>query len=158
MIDRYTDTDGNGVYNSPPDTFTSPGYQVPADIGTTVTFHYNSSPSGYGQIDVGSGGSAIEDAIEHCVTNGSSYTIGDTIPTKPGGTIGPEQHGMDTVIGWDPLATYDIATQSVQNTCATTGSCTCGGTGCPNGASISPRIVVVALCSPSGRLRGGRGQ
>ena len=66
VIDRYTDVNGDGMYTSPPDLYnggaTGTGYKIPDDVGTTVTFHANLSPSAYGQVDVGSGGNALNSA------------------------------------------------------------------------------------------------
>jgi hypothetical protein len=146
-IDRYTDVDGNGSYNAPPDTYTSPGYTA-ANIGMTVSFHNNLSPSGFGQVDVGAGGNAIRNAIEYCVDN-STYAIGQSIPTKPGGTTGPERQGVNEVMAWDPGAYWDPSSHSVQGSCAPACDCSSAGSACPNGGRESPRIFVVAVCSPT---------
>jgi Flp pilus assembly protein TadG len=144
LIDQYTDVnhdnryDAGDVYNS----VTS--YQLPRDLGATVTFHGNQSPSGYGQLDVGSGGADIQDAIEHCAAD-FSVTVGDDLDTKPGGTVGPERHGTDHVYAWDSGATWDRVKHTIENSCAP--SCTCDGR-CPYGGKISPRVVIVPVCSP----------
>jgi hypothetical protein len=159
IIDKYTDANNDGVFTSPPDTYTNgvggTGWQVPADIGTTVTFHNNGGPSGYFQVDVGSGGRAIKDAIEQCVTNQVYYT-GETVGTKPGSTSGPETQGVNDVIAWDPGASVQITYNpdgtkkaTVVNSCAP--QCSCPGNPnsfCPNGPGVSPRVVVVPVCSP----------
>ncbi len=159
LLDRYTDVNGDGKFTSPPDVYTSgangTGYKVPQDIGTTVTFHANLSPSGYGQVDVGSGGNAIRDAIEQCVSN-QTYYVGETVGVKPGGTVGPEQQGVQQLIQWDPNASVQVTTTNginkatVVNSCAP--QCSCPGNPnslCPNGPGISPRVVVVPVCDPT---------
>jgi putative Flp pilus-assembly TadE/G-like protein len=173
MIDKYTDVNGDGMYTSPPDVYdgnvqdagrpvsqggSSPytGYQVPWDVGLTVTFHANLGPSGYGQVDVGSGGNAINDAIENCVGN-QVYKIGDVVPVKPGSTNGPEQQGVQQLIDWDPGSSVQVTTYpgglksaTVINSCAP--NCTCPGnlnSVCPNGPGLSPRVAIVPVCEPT---------
>ena len=160
MIDKYTDVNNDGQYTSPPDIYTpgigGTGWQVPRDIGTTVTFHNNNSPSGYFQVDVGSGGRSIKDAIEQCVTN-QTFWIGESVGTKPGSTSGPETQGLNNVIAWDPNASVQVTTDAngirratVVNSCAP--QCTCPGNPnslCPNGPGISPRVFVVPVCAPT---------
>jgi hypothetical protein len=153
---RYNDVNNNGVYDNPPDTLNP--YSVPADIGTAVTFHANSWPSAYGQIDVGSGGNAIRDAIEHCAS-GMSFIIGQTISTKPGNTLGPEQQGINSLFTWDPNQSgsnpngvyWDATNKVVAGGCAAAGTCACPNNAgeCPYGGSQSPRIVQAAICDPS---------
>jgi Putative Flp pilus-assembly TadE/G-like len=159
LIDRYTDVNGDLHYTSPPDLYnggaTGTGYKVPDDIGTTITFHNNEGPSGFGQVDVGSGGAAIEDAIEQCVSNQTYYT-GQTVGVKPGGTVGPEKAGVDQLIQWDPNASVQVTTvngikkATIVNSCAP--QCSCPGNPnslCPNGPGISPRVAIVPVCAPS---------
>lgn len=133
------------------------GWVLPNDLGANVTLSANLAPSGYGQLDVGSGASAINSAITGCV-NGTYY-VGETVPTKPGAKDGPEKSGVDQLITWDPSATVTISgsgsstTASVTNSCANTSSgCSCpGNTGnmCPNGPFVSPRVAIVPLCNGS---------
>jgi len=160
IIDKYTDANNDGQYASPPDIYTpgigGTGWQVPGDIGTTVAFHNNLSPSGYFQVDVGSGGRSIKDAIEQCVTD-QVYWIGEQIGTKPGATSGPETQGVNDVISWDPNAIVQISYNAdgtkkatVVNSCAP--QCSCPGNPnsvCPNGPGISPRVFVVPVCAPT---------
>jgi hypothetical protein len=160
LIDKYNDVNGDGKYTNPPDTYTAgtggTAWQVPGDIGTTVTFHQGVAPSGYFQVDVGSGGNAIRDAIEQCVS-GQTYYVGENVGTKPGSTSGPEIQGVNQVIAWDPNANVQITYNpdgtkkaTVVNSCAP--SCSCPGNPnslCPNGPGISPRVVVVPVCSPT---------
>ena len=166
LIDRYTDSNGDGIYDAG-DTYVDPGptnpapanatgYQVPKDIGTTVLFHANLSPSAYGQVDVGSGGNAINQAIEQCVGGNTSYYIGESVPVKPGSTNGPETQGVQQLIDWDPGASVQVTTTggvnkaTVVNTCAP--QCSCPGNPnsfCPNGPTVSPRVAIVPVCSPT---------
>ncbi len=138
----FTDGNGNGVYDN-------------ADIGTPVEFHENATPSGYGQLDVGSGGNAIRDAIRECVSGGP-YVVTEpptAYPTKPGGTVGPEKQGIDSLIAWDSNAWYQVDTDSstgkktvtINDSCAP--NCQCPGYTCPYGGSQSPRIVDVPICT-----------
>jgi hypothetical protein len=76
-----------------------------------------------------------------------TVTVGDVLDTKPGGTVGPERSGTNDVFSWDSGAYWDSATNSVQNSCAP-GGCTCDADGCPYGGAISPRVVIVPVCSP----------
>ncbi len=142
IADLYTDTNGNGRWDAGEPI---PGYRVPDHVGTAVTFHQNSGPSGYGQLDVGSGGSAIEGAIKYCT--GMTFTVGQAATTKPGNTLGPEKQGVDAIMAWDPSAAWDG--NEVINSCANTSSCSCGGQPCPYGGTQSPRVVQAAICSPA---------
>ena len=177
LIDRYTDVNGDGIFTSgtdvydgnpqdagrPPTSYT--GYQVPYDIGLSVTFHANLSPSGYGQVDVGSGGNALNTAIEQCVSN-QIYYVGETVGVKPGATNGPEQHGVQQLIDWDPNATVQVTTDAygnkkatVVNSCAP--QCSCPGNPnsmCPNGPGVSPRVAVVPVCEPTSPACSSGGQ
>ena len=161
IIDHYTDVNADGMYTSPPDLYDGnpadagtsayTGYQVPQDLGRTVLFHANLSPSGYGQVDVGSGGNAINNAIENCVgLSPTTYQVGQVVPVKPGSTNGPESQGVNQLIAWDPNATVDLTTNAVVNSCAPT--CSCPGNVnslCPNGPTISPRVAIVPVCAPT---------
>ena len=157
LIDRYTDANNDGQFDAG-DTYNqaTTGYHIPQDMGTTVTFHANLSPSAYGQIDVGSGGSAIRDAIEQCVSNGLSYYVGESVPVKPGGTVGPERQGVQQLLDWDQGAHVDTSVNPpvVRNSCAPPDGpgCSCPGNPnsmCPNGPQISPRVAVVPVCAPT---------
>jgi hypothetical protein len=133
-----------------------PGFSTPADYGQVVQLHENASPSGYGQLDMGTGGNGIRDSIEGCGTLGGTndFYIGGTVLTKPGGTQGPEAQGVQKLFDWDPNASVSGtgANAKVVNSCATSGGCSCPGSpsgGCPNGTYTSPRIAIVPLCSSS---------
>lgn len=146
-IDEYNDLNGDDKFDAG-DTYTAPGYQLPRDLGIPVTFHDNTSPSGYGQIDVGqsNSGSALGDAITHCSTDLQQIVLGVPIGTDPGGKVGPERSGVQQLFDWDPSAQWDQSTGTVIDSCATTG-CACDGP-CPNGPNVSPRVVVAPVCSP----------
>jgi Flp pilus assembly protein TadG len=147
IIDKYTDVNGNGRYDAG-DIYNPPGYSVPADIGLPVDFYENTSPSGYGQIDIGNGANAIGDAIKYC-HQGAPFKIGDVVRTKPGANVGQERGGVSEVLSWDPTAYYDSTTKTVQGGCSTTGTCSCPGGTCPYGGTMSPRIVQAAICQPT---------
>jgi hypothetical protein len=118
----------------------------PRGIGSFVTFYNNGGPSSYGQLDVGSGGAAIRNAIGHC---GPPFFIGQTVATDPGAKVGPESMGMDDLLAWDPDATWDGTRKEVVGGCSSTGTCVCGSAPCPYGGTQSPRIVQAAICSPA---------
>jgi Flp pilus assembly protein TadG len=146
VIDKYDDLNGNGIYDAG-DGYTAPGWKVPDDIGVDVDFHENTSPSGYGQLDVGKGADDRRDAIKHCVGDATEFAIGQTVPTQPGGEFGPNTQGIDAVFGWDEEATFNAETGQVEDTCAP--NCTCGGDPlCPYGGRISPRVFIVPICRP----------
>lgn len=157
LLDRYIDTNGSGTFTNPPDSYVPPGQPNPtgytlADIGTTVTFHDNLSPSGYGQLDVGSGTNAINHALNSCWTSPVSLAppVG-TLDTDPGNKAG-QKNGLDDLIASDPNAMWDPSTQTVINSCANTNSCSCpAATGgiCKYGGAISPRILQVMICAPT---------
>lgn len=144
LIDRYTDTNGNGQYDAG-DTYVSPGYDLPTHLGASITLHDNLSPSGYGQIDVGAGTNDVRDAIRYCVSGGDYY-IGQTVDATPGNKAG-QRHGMDDLLSWDPTASWDGT--RVVNSCAESASCSCGGQTCANGGMVSPRVATIAVCSPT---------
>ena len=161
LIDRYTDVDGNGLFTSPPDLYdgsaTGTGFKVPDDIGLTTVFHNGTGSGGYGQVDTGSGGRGIRDAIEQCVSD-LTYYVGQTdVRVKPGSVSGPEIQGITDVLGWDPNASVQVTTDAngikhatVVNSCAP--QCTCPGNPnsvCPNGPGISPRVFIVPVCEPT---------
>jgi Putative Flp pilus-assembly TadE/G-like len=138
---------------------TGSGLDTPYAYGMQVQLHENQNstgptPSGYQQLDVGSGGSAIRDAIERCASQ-VSFSIGQTVDAKPGGTQGPEAQGVQQLFDWDPNATVTGmgADTKVTGGCAEqAGGCSCPGNPnsvCPNGAYASPRIAVVAMCDPA---------
>jgi hypothetical protein len=143
LIDRYTDVNGNDRYDGG-DVYSGPGYRVPDDIGTQVLFHANMSPSGYGQVDVGSGTADLNEAIRFCASG--RYQIGQTVGTKPGGSNG-QKHGVADVLAWDPNATFNVSTGRVENSCAP--SCGCDGGNCAYGGRISPRVMIIPVCSPT---------
>jgi Flp pilus assembly protein TadG len=142
LIDKYTDANGDGDYDAGTDTYLSPGWRVPEDIGQPVEFHENLTPSGYGQIDIANGTAGISEAWRHCASG--SYRIGQTIDTKPGNS-GGQKHAVQDLIDWDPDAEFNPSTGAIDDSCAP--SCTCDGQ-CPYGGQISPRVIIVPVCSP----------
>ncbi len=132
-----------------------------SDIGQTVTFHGSAGPSAYGQLDVGAGGSAINTAIENCVP-GLTFTVGQTVGTDPGNKMGPEGHGIDHLLQWDPDAggvhveyqpagcnvSMNCTHANIVGGCSAAGTCACPSTSaqCAYGGTQSPRLVQAALC------------
>jgi len=163
--DWYQDINGNNVYDAG-DIYSPPGYDPhnvapnpEPGLGAIVEFHANGGPSSYGQLDVGSGGSAIHDAIDNCYT-GPPFKIGDVATTKPGGTVGPEKMGINDLLDWDPdsgvcaswsagCVRWDPVKQEIVGGCSAAGTCVCGSNPCPYGGTQSPRIVQAAICAPS---------
>jgi hypothetical protein len=161
-VSKLNDANGTGCLR--PWFLVDPNFTTPDDFGTPEIFHENVSPSGYSQLRVdGNGGKQLEDAIEQCasIDGNKSFGIGTVVDTKPGGTQGPEAHGVQTLIDWDNcngkcsnatvVGTGKDAT--VSGGCADTDAgCVCKGNPgdvCPNGPHISPRVAVVALCQSS---------
>lgn len=166
ITDWYQDVNANNVYNAGVDIYNPPGYDPDnvapnpePGLGAVVEFHNNGGPSSYGQLDVGSGGAAIKDAIDRCYA-GPPFKIGDTVLTKPGGTVGPEKQGINDLLAWDPdsgvcstwsagCVHWDPAKEEIVGGCSAAGTCVCGSNPCPYGGTQSPRIVQAAICAPS---------
>jgi hypothetical protein len=145
LIVKYVDVNSDGHFTSPPDVYNAPGYTA-AEIGQTYTFDENLSPSGYGTVRLeGTGISDVVDAIHRCAAG--HFEIGQVIDTKPGGGGNPKQSAVNDVIAWDTGAHWDPSTQSIVGSCAP--HCYCDGYVCPNGGTASPRVMVVAVCSPT---------
>lgn len=130
-----------------------------ADVGTLLPLRMAMGTSHYAQIDMNrsgadcphGGGRCYGDSISECVSKDPPFKIGDIMDEKRGGTGGPNGETL-TVYQQDPLAYWDAATKSVQNSCAERGDCACAvNDTCANGMDgrISPRIIAVALFAPS---------
>jgi Flp pilus assembly protein TadG len=150
MNDTFETTYANGPNRGQPlptpDEYVSPGFTL-QDVGTRMALKFG-NPSGSQPIAPGNffpvalptwdgesrGGSDYEQNIAQC--NGVPVAIGEEITSEPGAKIGPTAHGMEDLIALDPYATWDEATQSVQNSCAQS------ATPC---AGISPRIVAIPI-------------
>jgi Flp pilus assembly protein TadG len=150
MDDRFETTYESGPNKGQPlptpDTYSRPGFTL-QHVGTRMTLKFG-NPSGSQPIAPGNyfpvalptwdgesrGGSDYEENIARC--NGVPVAIDSEITSEPGAMIGPTRHGMEDLIALDPLATWDEATQSVQNSCAQSAS-PC--------ATISPRIVAIPI-------------
>ena len=155
--DKFSGPDWpNGTFDPAKDVYVAPtatnpgtGYQVPNDVGSQVTLKEGSpsgtlSPSFYYEVDLnGGGGAAYETNIESCVD--VTKAIGQTLVTLPGNRQGPTKTGVGALIAKDPGASWNFLStpEKVQNSCAP-------GV-CPDGLyhTISPRIVPIALFSPS---------
>ncbi|MDR1989050.1 MAG: pilus assembly protein TadG-related protein [Acidobacteriaceae bacterium] len=148
IVDRYIDTNNNNKFDPGIDVYTPPGWRVPDDVGQATTFYQHGGPSSYGQLDIGSGGNAIRDAIQNCAA-GYKIQIGDVVATKPGANVGPETQGMDALMSWDPNAHFDPTTHEIVGSCAPSCSCSSGPASCPYGGQQSPRIVQAAVCAPT---------
>lgn len=136
----------------------APGYQDPADVGTTIVLDSRVVNSGFGKIDVGSGESAVVAAVYQCAPGGGE-TIGQTVGTQTGAAGNPTARAVNDVINWDFNAHYDPATKAIVGSCVPTCTCPPFAT-CPNGNRMSPRIFVAPLCSPTadlGCVSGGNG-
>jgi len=93
--DKFTDVNGNGVFDSGVDTYTAPGYTT-ADIGTTVLLNPAGpadalAPSLFFQIDVNN----YYDDIVGCRLQ---RAIGQTVDTAPGASNGLTRNGVDELI------------------------------------------------------------
>lgn len=138
----FTDENGNGI-RDPEEPYdpVGTGYRPPNDVGLRVTLerghgnnHYE--PSLYFLIclycqDTSCGGRDIEEDIKECCDR--IISLGDVLDAKHGGTVGPAiKHGVEELIGRDPNAYWDGASNSVQG--STYGT--------------SPRVVKIALFDP----------
>ena len=136
----------------PPGSGNSTGYKVtnpdgtPADIGTELVMKSgipSESESGIEpgwflatQLPDGDGGwySGAQDykwAIANCI--GNPVGIGDYLPTETGVMVGPTQQGFNLLKATDPYATWNDATDTVDNSCA------------PDCGPFSPRIIPIAV-------------
>ena len=150
MDDRFETTVQSGRNRGQPlanpDQYVRPGFTL-QHVGTRMTLKFG-NPSGSQPIAPGNyfpvalptwdgesrGGSDYEENIAHC--NGVPIAIDSEITSEPGAMVGPTSHGMDDLIALDPSATWDEATQSVQNSCAQSAN-PC--------ATSSPRIVAIPV-------------
>jgi Flp pilus assembly protein TadG len=162
--DRYIDVDLNMAFNSPPDIFNaSTGYKLPDDIGTSVSFGDDTAPSSYGHLNVGMGAAGAAFAIRWCDPE-AKFSLDDTLATEPGASVGPEVMAISDVISWDPdsgacgswldgCVHWDAAKKKIVGGCSAAGNCMCTSgvntNPCPYNGTQSPRIVQVALCSPT---------
>jgi hypothetical protein len=135
--DKFTDADGNGTYNSPPDSYTAPGYTL-ADVGTELVLKEGKpqdaiAPSDFYAVDLdpsSPGAATYGNDIRSCVN--ITYLIGQTLQTEPGDMTGPTKNATGDLINQDPTASWN-GTMVVNS----------------NGADMtSPRIVPLALFSP----------
>lgn len=149
--------DGNFVVGT--DTYTAPGYTIANDVGTSVTFHYDSSvPSFYFDVVLSgcTGGSCLRDAIANCVPATQTYSIGASITAEPGAKTGPTRQGLDDLIAWDPGAQWDPVTKSVRVGTSCAPNCGCSPL-CGKG-NVSPRIVYAGVVSPVEVANAGGGR
>jgi hypothetical protein len=136
----------------------SPGYTT-NDIGTSIVLDSRIATSGFGKLDVGSGESAVVDAVHGCVSGGHEFAVGQTVATQTGAAGNPTANAVNEVIGWDFNAHYDPDTKTIQGSCAPT--CNCAPYICPNVTHrMSPRVFIAPLCDPIndlGCVSGGNG-
>ncbi len=142
---------------TPPDVYRPPtdanptGFDIRYDLGRKVTLKYGNpqdapAPGQFLPIDLPlasgapeTGGANYRANIAEC--NGVPIAIGtplapSPLQIEPGAMQGPTAQGVRALIAKDPYATWDAATNSVQNSCAE------ASTPC---ASRSPRIVAVPI-------------
>ena len=99
--DKFTDTNGNGVFDLGLDFYTAPGF-TESDIGTTLMLRPGkpqdaAAPSNYYGIG---DANTYRDAIVGCIIDAS---IGDTIDTMPGGKVGSTRSGVTTLLANGPV-------------------------------------------------------
>jgi Flp pilus assembly protein TadG len=141
--DKWRENNGNQTFDPGIDVYIAPsagpaamtGYQPRTSVGLQATLHTGNpsaaiSPSDYYDIDVGSGGSGLRNAIANC--SGVVVSIGQILTTQPGQTTGPNTQGANDLINKDLSASWSTSCQCV------TGS----------NAPVSPRIVPMAVFSP----------
>jgi hypothetical protein len=125
------------------------------DIGELLVLRLDdaTTASQYQRLDLANGEQGYRDMITGCASvnpqTGGPFVVGDYVPTKTGhGSIPQQNNVMDDLFHQDWDAEWHPGTNSVVNSCADDGSCTCGM--CANGMAgkISPLIVTVALVNP----------
>jgi hypothetical protein len=104
-------------------------------LGLTLSFE---NPAGSSPISPGfllplllAGGNPYAENISGC--NGRLTAIGQYIGTGENGLLGDTTDGFSNLIAADPAATWNSATNTVEGSCA------------PTCASISPRLVAIAV-------------
>jgi len=150
-FDRYH-MNGNrkGQLIANPDSYTAPttddpgtGFTVADNYGQQVTLKSGSNFSGgwFQPVDIpradgasDTGGARYRDNLASC--SGIAVSIGDYLALETGNMVGPTTQGISALIAQDPDATWDINTQSIDNTCA------------PACAPFSPRIIALPLFNP----------
>ncbi|MFH1681700.1 MAG: pilus assembly protein TadG-related protein [Candidatus Eisenbacteria bacterium] len=161
--DRWHDENGDGFYNPDSGDYYDPdgtGYRVPDHVGVQITFMLaNGNLDGFGEdwyyavnfppVNKGnpiSGADQYREWIEGCVDPSITVELGDTLRCEPGKMVGPTNQGVEYLIGLDPGAHWDAATQQV--------------VGSDPIYTVSPRIIKACLFDPDiGRVDvgGGRG-
>jgi hypothetical protein len=95
VMDKWTDLNGNGMFDPGTGEYTAPGYKYPDDVGTVITLAAGDpstslGPSAYFRIDLTGGGqSAYADNIRTC----AQVTPTVSFLTLPGGGSGPQTDG-----------------------------------------------------------------
>jgi Flp pilus assembly protein TadG len=138
--DKWTDTDGDGIWDPGEPYSPLTGYRVPNDIGVQVTLRLNdpgASPRmgwyypvrfpGY------SGGDDYRRWIAGCLDPSLIIYIGDQLDIEPGNMVGPTRQGLEDLMALDPDAQWDPVTKTVINSDYLT----------------SPRIIKVAASDPT---------
>jgi hypothetical protein len=167
VADKWVDNDESGggwaqgnTFTPGVDTYSAPGFRSPSDIGVELVLKAGTVgeySSGWTQeIDFGiSGSSAYQDELEGCPDWVPTVAVwdgqykcdakGDTpdptrgcVSVKTGMSAGPTSHGVGTIVQSDPDAVF--VGDHVEGGCMEDHSCVN-----PNGVSISPRIVPIAL-------------
>jgi hypothetical protein len=147
-----------------PDKGTGVSYGL-SDVGMLLVLRASGAPSQFQQAKLdksgainchGGGAACYADAQEHCVNGpeeGGTWAIGDPIVTKNGEARGKQE--ADYIYAQDSGATWDLATDSIANSCAPHGcGCTDSKNPCNNGqnGTISPRIIDLAAFDPTALL------
>jgi Putative Flp pilus-assembly TadE/G-like len=166
--------DQTDIFNPGVDTYTAPGFNATTDVGLQLMLKgegkdWSSGWSMEVDLNGGNGGNVYRDEIAGCpewVPTIGLYQPGTSCSNNPGdvdylhGCLnvktgvknGPTGQGVTTLIGMDPGATWNTATNSVTGGCTTAGNCR---TTNPLGIDISPRIVPIALFDPQAYSDGG---
>jgi Flp pilus assembly protein TadG len=149
QYNRWTSSGNTVVELNPHDIYTPPsaagpgtGFRLPDDLGVeTILKNGNPNndnenivpgwfmpirlPDGNGGYD--SGADDYRTNIRECL--GQPVRIGDYLPVENGAMIGPSSQGFNDLRALDPNARWDVATNSVVNSCA------------PSCAPFSPRVI-----------------
>jgi hypothetical protein len=135
---------GAGTLLVPADSYVPPdesgvgtGLAFGSELGLPMTLSFV-DPDGSSPISPGfllplllAGGNSYAENISGC--NGRLTTIGQYISTGNNGLLSDTTDGFSALIAADPAATWNSATNTVEGSCA------------PTCASISPRLVAIAV-------------
>lgn len=150
-FDKYS---SGGALLQPHDTAAGAGYSLAADLGTQITIEVGDpqatiKPGLFFPLTIpwpgenaNQGNQLFGRNIIEC--NPTPVSIGDWLPTNPGGSIVNTKKFVDDLIALDPTATWDATQKRIS-----------GSVYPRNGMPMSPRVVAVAAFNPEQFLDSG---